>query len=104
MAGAGDVTATLGPNSLTLQASDRQTHVGWTAGAGVEAMITPNISAKVEYLYADLGWEKHQAPGVVTATPLVAFIPPGTSVRASGDFKLEVQTIKAGLNYRFNLW
>ena len=26
---------------------------GWTAGAGIEAAITDNLTAKVEYLYAD---------------------------------------------------
>jgi len=27
---------------------------GWLAGAGVERMITPRVSARVEYRYADL--------------------------------------------------
>ena len=30
-------------------------HAGWTAGAGVEWMFLPNWSAKLEYLYYDLG-------------------------------------------------
>jgi len=98
----GDVTASLGPQFVALAASGRETHVGWTAGAGVEAMFTPNLSAKVEYLYADLGWETHRAPGLVTASPLAStLIPAGSSVGASGEFKLEIQTIKVGLNYRF---
>jgi outer membrane immunogenic protein len=29
--------------------------VGWTAGGGAEWMFMPNMSAKVEYLYYDLG-------------------------------------------------
>jgi outer membrane immunogenic protein len=102
VASAGDVTASLGPEFLTLAATGRETHVGWTAGAGVETMLTPNLSAKLEYLYADLGWEKHQAPGLVTGSPLAAsLLPPGAAAAASGDFKVEVQTIKLGLNYRF---
>jgi outer membrane immunogenic protein len=97
-----DVTASLGPEFLALAASGGETHIGWTAGAGVEAMLTPNLSAKLEYLYADLGWENHRAPASVTASPLAAsFIPPGASAAASGDFKVEVQTVKVGLNYRF---
>ena len=100
--GTGDVTASLGPEFLTLAARGSETHVGWTGGAGVEAMFTSNLSAKLEYLYADLGWETHRAPAAVTASPLVAsFIPPGASAAASGDFKVEVQTIKVGVNYRF---
>ena len=99
---AGDVTASIGPQFLTLASTGQETHVGWTAGAGVEAMLTPNLSAKVEYLYADLGWEKHSGPGVVTGSPLAAsLIPPGASAAASGDFKVEVQTVKVGLNFRF---
>ena len=31
------------------------TMVGWTAGGGAEWMFMPNMSAKVEYLYYDLG-------------------------------------------------
>lgn len=99
---AGDVTAFLGPDFATLAARGRETHVGWTAGAGVEALLAPNLSAKVEYLYADLGWERHRSPGLVTASPAAAaLIPPGSSVDASGEFRIEVQSIKVGLNYRF---
>src|SRR4051794_6339171 len=104
--GAGDITATLPPfGSLTLAANDRRTHVGWTAGGGMEAMITSNLSAKVEYLYTDLGREHHEAPALITGTPTVAaLIPAGTTVRAAGDFNAQVQTVKIGLNYRFNLF
>jgi outer membrane immunogenic protein len=102
--GAGDVTGILPPfGSLTLAANDRKTHVGWTAGAGIEGMLLPNLSLKVEYLYADLGREHHSAPALVTGTPVIlALIPPGTSVRAAGDFKVITQTIRVGLNYHFN--
>lgn len=34
-------------------ASDSNTHLGWTIGAGVEGMITDNVSARVEYRYTD---------------------------------------------------
>ena len=100
----GDITVTNGVDALGLSVADHQAHVGWTAGVGVEGMITPNLSAKIEYLYADLGWEKHHGPAAVTATPgVAAFVPPGVAVSGRGDFKLEVQTVKLGLNYRFNL-
>jgi outer membrane immunogenic protein len=35
-------------------ASESQTHFGWTVGAGVEVGLTPNWSAKAEYLYVRL--------------------------------------------------
>jgi outer membrane immunogenic protein len=34
--------------------SESQTHLGWTVGAGVEVGLTPNWSAKAEYLYVRL--------------------------------------------------
>jgi outer membrane immunogenic protein len=35
-------------------ANESQTHIGWTVGAGVEVGLTPNWSAKAEYLYVRL--------------------------------------------------
>jgi len=35
--------------------SDSVTRVGWTVGAGVETAFANNWSAKLEYLYVDLG-------------------------------------------------
>ena len=34
--------------------TESQTHLGWTIGAGVEVGLTPNWSAKAEYLYVRL--------------------------------------------------
>jgi outer membrane immunogenic protein len=34
--------------------SETQTHLGWTSAAGVEVGLTPNWSAKAEYLYVRL--------------------------------------------------
>jgi outer membrane immunogenic protein len=33
----------------------RQTRFGWTAGAGIEAAFTDNLTVRIEYLFADLG-------------------------------------------------
>jgi outer membrane immunogenic protein len=35
------------------------THVGWTAGLGIEHAITDRLSARVEYSHVDLGKEDH---------------------------------------------
>ena len=48
-------------------ASISKTKVGWTAGAGAEWMFARNWSAKLEYLYIDLGDES--AIGHVTLAP-----------------------------------
>ena len=69
-----------------LSVSDTQTHPGYTVGAGLEYGVTPNWSAKVEYLWAHYQSENYFA----------GLLPPGV---ASGTF--EVQTVKVGVNYRF---
>src|SRR5262249_15367643 len=40
---------------VAFSGSSRDTRFGWTVGAGIEAMFAANWSAKVEYLYMDLG-------------------------------------------------
>jgi outer membrane immunogenic protein len=65
--------------------SNKQTHYGWTLGGGVEAMIAPNVTARLEYLYADLGKE--------TYTIAVA---PGTA-RVGYDTSI----LRMGMNYKF---
>lgn len=37
--------------------SDKQTMLGWTAGAGADVLITDNIFGRVEYRYTDFGSE-----------------------------------------------
>ena len=44
----------------------RETFVGWTAGAGVEHMISDNVSVKLEGLYADFGKENFALDGFDT--------------------------------------
>jgi outer membrane immunogenic protein len=38
-----------------LGVTEEKVHLGWTGGVGMEVGMTPNWSAKVEYLYMDLG-------------------------------------------------
>ncbi len=59
------------------------TEVGWTLGAGVEAALWGPVSAKIEYLYVDLG-DGGRIPG------------PG-----GGRSDFQTSIIRAGLNYRF---
>jgi outer membrane immunogenic protein len=59
---------------------------GYTVGGGLEYMFTQNWSGKIEYQYYDFGTVNAIAPGVVVA-----------------GFRNDEHTVKAGLNYRFNL-
>jgi outer membrane immunogenic protein len=45
-------------------ASETQTHLGWTMGGGVEVGLTPNWSAKAEYLYVRLDDRSYVLTGV----------------------------------------
>jgi outer membrane immunogenic protein len=58
--------------------------LGWTAGAGIEAWIAPGWSAKLEYLYVDLGNNYSYTPAI----PVYV--------------KEQVSLIRAGINYHFN--
>ncbi|MEX0590798.1 MAG: outer membrane protein [Xanthobacteraceae bacterium] len=60
------------------------TRIGWTVGGGVEAAVAQNWTAKLEYLYADLG-DKN------TYT-----VPAGTF---NVDHKSHI--VRVGLNYKF---
>lgn len=63
---------------------------GWVVGAGVEHMFAPNWSAKVEYNFIDLG--NHNVIVV------------GSGSTSTEALRQEVQTVKAGINYRFASW
>ena len=60
---------------------ETQTHVGWTGGLGMEIGLTPNWSAKAEYLYMDLG----NRPYAITG----------------GSNGFESNILRFGINYRF---
>jgi outer membrane immunogenic protein len=44
--------------------SETHSHFGWTVGAGVEVGLTPNWSAKVEYLFVNLDNEHYGITGL----------------------------------------
>ncbi len=72
--------------------------LGWTAGAGVEWMVSPRWTLKAEYLYYDLG-----TANTANAEPLYYVTSkPATwsSVGYKGDFSGNV--IRVGVNYHLN--
>jgi outer membrane immunogenic protein len=62
-----------------------QTGTGWTAGGGVEWMFAPSWSAKVEYLYTDIGASDWGGFNTL-------------------EQRVHLQTVRAGVNYHFNLF
>ena len=69
-------------------ASASLTRTGWTAGAGLEYAFAPNWTAKIEYDYLGFGNQTLNLP-----TPTF----PTYSTNAS----LNVQEVKAGINFKF---
>ena len=63
--------------------SDDATLWGWTAGAGVEAMVTDNITARVEYRYTDYEDETFTLNG------------------GSGAGDLSTHSVRAGVGFKF---
>lgn len=75
------------------------TRVGWTAGGGVEWMFWPNWSAKVEYLYYDLGTVNYSG-GFNTASTIGGI--PVWSHATQVSQRFDGHIVRAGLNYHFN--
>jgi outer membrane immunogenic protein len=76
------------------------TLVGWTAGADAEWMFMPNWSAKIEYLYYDLGQVSYAVSPTVITTPVLAA--PIAVVTSQVSTRFNGNIIKAGINYHFN--
>ncbi|MDB5502545.1 MAG: OmpA domain protein transrane region-containing protein [Tardiphaga sp.] len=73
----------VGPTAIAINGNKD----GYTVGAGLEYLFTQNWSGKVEYQYYDFGKTSFGT------APLVAY----------GSTRNDEHTVKAGLNYRFNL-
>jgi outer membrane immunogenic protein len=90
--------------------SRTQTLIGWTAGSGLEWMVTPSWSVKAEALYWSLG---NMNVGTTALSPQIGSAwwnepgPPKFSLPgqvASGTTSINYQGViaRAGINYHFN--
>lgn len=66
----------------TFPSSDSQTHIGWTAGVGVEFAVADNVSLDLQYRYTDYGSVTYDAPFPT-------------------DVSLTTSAVTAGVNFRF---
>lgn len=80
-----EITVT-GPGA---EASESKTRTGWTVGGGWEHRFTPNLSAKIEYLYVDLGDTAYFNP------------PPTGFADRAGGVRLTDHIVRVGLNWKF---
>jgi outer membrane immunogenic protein len=68
-----------------LNLSGEETHVGWTAGLGIEHAFTDRFSARVEYSHVELGSEDHSL---------------GEHGYLKSDVDLSFDAIKVGASYK----
>lgn len=78
---------------VTIGGSRNTDKFGWTVGAGIEAMFAANWSAKIEYLYMDLGSISNSV-----VLPVGAGFPLGANVTS----RVTDNIIRAGINYHFS--
>jgi outer membrane immunogenic protein len=83
---------------------------GWTVGAGVEARIVGNWTAKIEYLYMDLG----SVSGATSTPDVVVPAPTGScgfanfpscsahTLNSSFNSGITDNILRVGVNYKFN--
>lgn len=87
----GDVKTSLGLISPDLTLLDgEETHVGWTAGLGLEHAVNDRFSVRVEYSHVDLGEESTSLSYRGETIPFV-----------KDDVDLSFDTIKIGASYKF---
>jgi len=87
----GPAGITCANNLFCSNGSASQTRAGWTAGAGAEYAFSGHWSAKVEYLYVDLGHETYNMPS--TLAPAISGM--------LGTTAFHEYVVRGGLNYKF---
>jgi outer membrane immunogenic protein len=89
--------STLGTPTTVGLSGASSTRAGWTAGAGVEGMIGNGWSAKLEYLYMDLGTV---SGGADPLTGILVPVRTAGAVSYSSHFTDNI--LRVGINYHFN--
>jgi outer membrane immunogenic protein len=77
------------PTSAGALAGSSSTQAGWTIGVGIEGAIAGNWTAKLEYLYVDLGTVNNTFAGLAPFAPLTI------------SSHVTDNILRAGINYRF---
>jgi outer membrane immunogenic protein len=81
-----DASASAGATSMSL--TQAETRSGWAVGGGIELAFARNWTARMEYLYIDLG-----RTNATLAIPGIATI--------SEDSRVTQNLVRLGANYRF---
>jgi outer membrane immunogenic protein len=92
--GSFDTTLGVTSGAAVWGGSSDKFRAGWTVGAGAEYALTSNWTAKLEYLYYDLGRQ------TITAGPLNAAAT-ATGLAYQGRADNTGNIVRAGVNYKF---
>jgi outer membrane immunogenic protein len=85
-----DTDTTLTVGALSVVNNFNTTRAGWTAGAGIEGWFGQNWTAKLEYLYLDLGSFSNTFTGLGVFSPVVL------------NTHLTDNIVRVGVDYHFN--
>lgn len=89
------------PNWFRGYSNKNNVRIGWNVGGGIEWMFVKGLSAKLEYIYYDLGSETNQLtsirPDAVKPIPIALITQSNSTTRFNGNI------IRAGVNYHFNV-
>lgn len=97
----GTAGGVFGNEQTTLNGTNTtHTQAGWTAGVGVEYAFTDNWTAKLEYLYADLGSTSASGICVIGACVKAPFT--ATGIPFNLNASLTDSLVRVGVNYKFN--
>jgi opacity protein-like surface antigen len=78
-------------NPVNTIVSSHNTKASWTVGGGIEGRLAGNWTAKIEYLYLDLG----------TVTTIPAPVPKSTTAAAFNS-RIADNIVRVGVNYKFD--
>ena len=101
----GSATAPIFPGALlpgpflNTAASFGTTKMGWTLGAGMETQLGNRWSAKIEYLYVDLG-DFSETMAIPLNAAFGAGLTTGGSATATRSTHVTDNIVRVGLNYR----
>jgi outer membrane immunogenic protein len=85
-----------GPPLISTGIGHSQINIGWTGGAGFEAVLAGNWTWKAEYLYADLGFLDDAGTCPTCGSGI---FPNGGRTATHTHFTDNI--VRAGLNYKF---
>jgi outer membrane immunogenic protein len=80
---------------VTIGATRSTDKFGWTIGGGIESMFAANWTAKLEFLYMDLGSISNSV-----VLPVAAGFPLGANVTS----RVTDSVIRGGINYKFSTY